>query len=81
MFVDFKHMKIYYGGTRDDYSDAKGVLSADLTQEDKDDLFSNDNELVYLRGTDQDSLGFPGFDDYWKGIYKKYFGKEYSFPY
>ena len=46
MFVDFKHMKIYYGGTRDDYSDAEGVLSADLTQEDKDDLFSNDNELV-----------------------------------
>lgn len=110
MSIDFKHMKIFFGGNRDNYSDAEGVLSADLTQEDKNEicseilkhvnmnasadrekkakdyafdlyLFSNDNELVFLRGSDLDSEAFPEFDAYWKGLYKKYFGKEYSFPY
>ena len=65
MSVDFKHMKIYYGGTIDDYSDAEGVLSADLTQEDKDEICGEIVKHINMNAPEDRELK----------------AKEYSFPY
>ena len=44
-------------------------------------IVSDERECVQLKGTDLDAIGFPGFDDYWKDLYKKYFETEYSLSY
>ena len=106
MSIDLKNLKIYYGGDRRNYSDAEGIKSAELTEEDKKNIceeirthininapdgrsremedysfklwiFSENNQYVGFESTDKDEKGFPGFDTYWKELYKKYFGEEF----
>lgn len=38
-----------------------------------------DETVRYYDGNQGDEEHFPGFDSYWKGLYKKYFGEEYKF--
>ncbi len=38
-----------------------------------------DGTVKYYDGNQGDEEHFPGFDEYWKGLYKKYFGEEYKF--
>ena len=40
-------------------------------------IFSENNQYVGFESTDKDENGFPGFDTYWKELYKKYFGEEF----
>ena len=39
---------------------------------------TDDTTKMYL-GNEGDEENFPGFDEYWMGLYKKYFGEEYEY--
>lgn len=40
---------------------------------------ATDGTVKYYDGDQGDEEHFPGFDEYWKSLYKKYFGEEYKF--
>ncbi|MBQ9936560.1 MAG: hypothetical protein IJO70_11995 [Lachnospiraceae bacterium] len=40
---------------------------------------ATDGTTKYYDGNQGDEEHFPGFDGYWKSLYKKYFGEEYKF--
>lgn len=42
-------------------------------------MLAADGTTKYYDGDSGDEEHFPGFDGYWKGLYKKYFGEEYEF--
>lgn len=42
-------------------------------------MLAADGTVKYFDGHSGQEEYFPGFDEYWKGLYKKYFGKEYEF--
>ena len=42
-------------------------------------MLAADGTTKYFDGDSDDEEHFPGFDGYWKGLYKKYFGVEYEF--
>ncbi len=62
----------------------KGADSADFGSSDSDYNYiikmraTDDTTKMYL-GNEGDEENFPGFDDYWMGLYKKYFGEEYEY--
>ena len=40
---------------------------------------ATDDSTKYYVGNQGDEENFPGFDEYWMGLYKKYFGEEYEY--
>lgn len=42
-------------------------------------MLADDGTRKYFQGYGDNEERFPGMGEYWKGLYKKYYGKEYEF--
>lgn len=61
--------------------DSVGYVKPEVFGEYSFDIFMNasDDTTKFYYGDMGEPQYFPGFDEYWKGLYKEHFGKEYEF--
>lgn len=42
-------------------------------------MTASDDTRKFYEGVEGEENNFPGFDEYWMGLYKKYFGEEFEY--